>query len=63
MGRTQEREEDIQHQEEAWREDERFRIAQEESEERNKQVEMDNCMNKEQQVPEDQQAANPQWNT
>ena len=31
MGRTQEREEDIQRQEEAWREDKRIRKAQEES--------------------------------
>ena len=36
--RTQEREEDLQHQEEAWREDEKIRKSQGETEERNKQA-------------------------
>ena len=57
MMRNQEREEDIQRQEEYWREDKRVRKSQEEAEERKKQAEMDACMNKEQQVPEDQQSA------
>ena len=35
----------------------KFRKLQEEAEERKKQAEMDACMNKEQQVPEDQQSA------
>ena len=55
MGRTQEGKEDLQRQEEAWREDERIRKAQEEAEEQKKQAEMDACMNIKQQVPEDQQ--------
>ena len=48
MGRTQEIEEDLQRQEEAWREDEWIRKSQEEPEERKKQYEMYACMNKEQ---------------
>ena len=44
--RTQEREEDLQRQEVSWREDKRIRKAQEEAEERNKQAQMDACMNK-----------------
>ena len=39
------------------------RKEQEEAEERNKQAEMDACINKEQHVPEDQQDAKLQWNT
>ena len=58
-----EQDEDLQHQEEAWREDKRIKKAQEESEEHKKQAEMDACVNKEQQVPEEQQAENSQWNT
>ena len=61
--RTQEGEEDIQRQEEAWIKDEQIRKAQKEVEEQNKQAKMDTCMNKEKQVPEDQQDAKPQWNT
>ena len=38
MMRTQEREEDLQRQEEAWRKDEWIRKSQEESEEQNKQA-------------------------
>ena len=45
MRRTQEIEEDLQYQEEYWREDKRIRTAQEESEEQKKQAEMDACMN------------------
>ena len=60
--RTQEREEDLQRQEEAWREDERIMKAHEKVEEQNKQAEIDACMNKEKQVPEYQQAVKPQWN-
>ena len=52
-----EQEEDLQLQEESWKEEELIRKAQEEAEEQHKQSEMDACMNKEQQVPEDQQAA------
>ena len=63
MIRTQEREEDLQHQEEAWIKNERISKAQEESQERKKQSKMDTCMNKEQQVSECQQAAKPQQNT
>ena len=51
------KEEDLQCQEEAWREDERIRKAQEKAEEQKKHAEIDACMNKEQQVTEDQQAA------
>ena len=36
---------------------------QEEAEEQKKQAEMDTFIYKEQQVPEDQKSANPQWNT
>ena len=46
-----EEEEDLQLQEEGWREDKRIGKAQEEAEEQNKQAEMDACMNKEKQVP------------
>ena len=46
MMRNQEREEDLQRQEEAWREEKIIRKSQEESEERNKQAEMDACTNK-----------------
>ena len=53
--RNQKRQEYLQRQEEAWREDEQVRKAQEEEEERKKQAEMDACMNIKQQVPEDQQ--------
>ena len=53
MRRTQEREEDLQCQEEAWRKDKQLRKAQEEVEERKKKSEMDACINREQQVPED----------
>ena len=60
MRRTQEREVDLQRQEEAWRYNERIRKSQEEAEEKNEQAEMDTCMNKEQQVPEDQQSSKPQ---
>ena len=60
---TQEREEDLQRQEEAWREDKRIRKSHEEAEEQNKQAEMYACMKKEQQVPEDEEPANPQGNT
>ena len=63
MRRTQEIEEDLQRQEEAWREYEQIRKAQEETEERNKQAEMGACMNKYQQVPEYQQASKQQWST
>ena len=61
--RTQEIEGYLQRQEEAWREDERIRKAQEEAEERKKQAKMDACMNKKQQVPEYQQSAKLQCNT
>ena len=54
---TWEQEEDIQHQEEACREEERIRKSQEEAEELKKKAETDACMNKEQHVPEYQQAA------
>ena len=57
-----EQEEDLQHQEEAWREDERISKAQEEVEERKQQAEMETCMNKKQQVTENQQAAKLQCN-
>ena len=63
MRRTQEKEEDLQCQEESWREDHRIRKSKEEAEERQKQSEMDACMNKNKQVPEYQEAANPQCNT
>ena len=49
MRRTQERDDDLQCKEEAWREDEQIRISQEESEEQNKQAEMDACTNMAQQ--------------
>ena len=62
MRSTQEIEENIQLQEESWREGKRIRKSQEEAEERKKQAEMDACTNKEQQVPGDQQSAKPQWN-
>ena len=52
-----EQEEDIQSQEEAWREGKGISKAQEESEKLKKQAKMNTHMNKEQQVPEDQQAA------
>ena len=51
-----EQEEDLQHQEETWREGKRISKAQEEAEEQKKQAEMYACMNTEQQVPEYQQA-------
>ena len=60
MRRTQEREKDIQRQEEAWRKEKQIKKAQEEKEKEKKQYEMEACMNKEQQVPEDQQYAKPQ---
>ena len=63
MRRTKERGEYLQHQEEAWRENKRIKKSQEEAEERKKQSEIDACMNKGQQFPEDQQVAKPQWNT
>ena len=52
-----EREEDIIRQEGSWREEEKIRKPQEESEEKNKTSQMVACMNKEQQVSEDQQSA------
>ena len=52
-----EQEGDIQRQEEAYREDERISKSKEEPEEQNRQTKMYTRMNKEQQVPEDQQAA------
>ena len=55
--RNPEREEYLQHKEEAWREDEGVRKAQKEAEEQKKESEMEVCMNKEKQVPEDKQAA------
>ena len=51
-----EQEEDLQRQEEAWREDKRIRKSQEEAEEP-KKSEMKACRNKEQQVPKYQQDA------
>ena len=46
MRRNQEREEDLQCQEEAWREDERISKAQKEAEEQKKQAEIGDCVNK-----------------
>ena len=57
MRRTQEREEDLQCQEGYWREKELIRKAQEESEKLKKQAKIGAYRNKEQQDPEDQQAA------
>ena len=54
--RTQETEKDLQLQEEPWRENELIRKAQEEPEERKKKSELDAYTNKEQQIPEKQQA-------
>ena len=44
--RTQEREEDLQHQEKAWRKDKLIRKAQEEEEERKEKSELNSSMNK-----------------
>ena len=55
-----EQEEDLQHPEESWIEDERVSKSQEEADGQKKQTEMDTFMNKEQQVPEDQQYAKPE---
>ena len=63
MRKPQERGEYLQSQEKSWREDEQIRKAKQEEEELNKQAETDNCMNKKQQVPEDQQSTRPQCNT
>ena len=52
-----EQEEYIQRQEEVWIEDERIMKAQEEAEEQKKQAKMVASINKQQQVPEYQQAA------
>ena len=56
MRRNQEREEDLQRQEEYWREKDWIRKIQEEAEERKKQAETDAYMKKEQKIPEYQQA-------
>ena len=56
MRRKQAREEDLQRQERAFIDDKQIRKSQKEAEEKNKQAEMDACINKEQQVPEYQQA-------
>ena len=56
--RTQEGKEDIQCQEEYWREKKQIRKPQEEAEKRNKQYEIDAYINNWQQITEDQQSAN-----